>query len=635
MATTVTDHRTVWDEADSVTGWTGGSPSLVTSDPNPVEPTGHIGNVVSTATVDCFFTGTATSLTNKLVYAWALPLGAMDTIALGGVAILAGDGTNRVGYHLAGSDVAVFRHNSGQPFYECLVLDQASLPTQKTVRAGLEASLAWSAITQIGVMFKTLQKSKGGVANCFVDIIRILDLSVNNGCAASISGGTSISPSTFDGFATLDADSSTNLQSYGLCRKLGAGTYGLQGPIRFGIAGAASWFADTNVTVVFEARGMRTTVYKLAVIDDGVLANTSTFKLGTKVGSGVSATGKDGVVITAAAGVGWRFDAQTSAAVDNVFIYGSTFNGAEQGVKLQAGQEFIGGTISNSGAIDLGTGAVFTKNSVPGSTVAADASAVIWNNANDPDTFLDGTSISKGTAAHHAIEFGLTSPLTMTLRNMTFVGFNAANGATDSTLHIKRTTGTVTINVIGGTTPSYKTAGATVNIVANPVSVTITVKDVSGTAIQNANVYLPVASGGPFPFQVTVTIVNSGTTATVTHTAHGMATNDQVRIKGASLTQNNGVFTITVTDANTYTYTMSSAPGSSPTGTITSTFVLLKGLTDVNGQITMSRVFPSDQPISGQARKSSATPFYKTAIITGTVSSSTGFSANALMVLDE
>ena len=236
MATTVTDHRAVWDQADSTTGWTGTTLSSVTADPDPVEPTAHNGNVVSTATVDCYFTSTATSITNKLIYAWALPLGAMDTIANGGVAILAGDGTNRVGYHLSGSDVAVFRHNSGQPVYQCLLLDQASLPTQKTVRAGAEVSLNWGAITQIGVMFKTLQKSKGGTANCFVDIIRILDLSVNNGCAASISGGTSGSPSTFDGFAALDADSLTDLRSYGLCHKLGAGAYGLQGPIRFGIA---------------------------------------------------------------------------------------------------------------------------------------------------------------------------------------------------------------------------------------------------------------------------------------------------------------------------------------------------------------------------------------------------------------
>jgi hypothetical protein len=70
----------------------------------------------------------------------------------------------------------------------------------------------------------------------------------------------------------------------------------------------------------------------------------------------------------------------------------------------------------------------------------------------------------------------------------------------------------------------------------------------------------------------TVTISNSGTTATVTHTAHGRNSGDRALIAGASLSANNGVFTITSTGANTYTYTMGSSPGSSPTGTITATF---------------------------------------------------------------
>lgn len=49
-------------------------------------------------------------------------------------------------------------------------------------------------------------------------------------------------------------------------------------------------------------------------------------------------------------------------------------------------------------------------------TVAADTSGVIWNVATDPDGYLDDMEFSKGTNSHHAIEFGTTSPLTMTLR---------------------------------------------------------------------------------------------------------------------------------------------------------------------------------------------------------------------------
>jgi hypothetical protein len=127
----------------------------------------------------------------------------------------------------------------------------------------------------------------------------------------------------------------------------------------------------------------------------------------------------------------------------------------------------------------------------------------------------------------------------------------------------------------------------------------------------------------------------SGTTATVTHTSHGMLTNDKVLIEGASLIQNRGVFTITVTGPNAYTYTMDTAPGSNPTGTILSTWTALYGTTDVNGQISMSRVFSVNQPVTGWARKSTSSPYYKTGPISGTISSSDGLSLTALLLSDE
>ena len=640
MAVTVTDNRTIptnggsQADADSTTNWTGTSLTLITADPDPVEATGHLGNVVSTATVDCYFTATSTSLTGKLIYAWALPLGAMDTLANGGVAVEVSDGTNRIAYHLAGSDTAAFRHNTGQPSYQNLLLDQSSLPTAKTTRAGSEGSLNWGAITQIGVMFKTLAKSKGGVANCFVDIIRILDPATNNGCALTISGGTSGTPGTFTEIAAEDS-SITDIKAHGVARLLGAGAIGLQGPLRFGDqASASSWFEDKNVTVVFENRGLASTRYKIVITDNGT--GTATFRLGTKVGTGITATGSDGVTITGGPTVDWQFDASTDADVTDVFIYGSTFNRATQGVSFRSGHEFIGGIISASGAITL-NGATFVNNSVVSSTVAANASAIVWNVATDPDTYLHGTKITKGTNAHHAIEFGLSSPTTMTLRSMTFTGFDAANAANGSVLHIKRTTGTVTINTVQCSgTVSYRTDGATVVIVADPVTALVNVKDTLGTNIQNARVFLKASDGtGPFPFEETVTIVNSGTLATVTHTEHGMATSDKVVISGASLLANRGIFSITFINANSYSYTMGSSPGSSPTGTIISTFVAISGLTDASGNISMSRVFPTSQPVTGWVRKSTSTPHYKTGPIGGTISSTTGFSANVQLISDE
>jgi hypothetical protein len=115
---------------------------------------------------------------------------------------------------------------------------------------------------------------------------------------------------------------------------------------------------------------------------------------------------------------------------------------------------------------------------VTGSSVAANTSAVVWDVNQDPSGELDDMTFVRGVNAHHAIEFGTTSPTSISLNGITFTGFNASNGQNDSAIHIKRTTGTVTINVSGVTgTVSYRTDGATVNIV---LSTTLTL-----TGLQN------------------------------------------------------------------------------------------------------------------------------------------------------
>lgn len=113
------------------------------------------------------------------------------------------------------------------------------------------------------------------------------------------------------------------------------------------------------------------------------------------------------------------------------------------------------------------------------SSCAADAAALEWNGAFDPDTKLAGTVFSKGAASHHAIEFGTASPLTMTLSDIDFQGFDLLDAQTDSTLYIKRTTGTVTINLVNVTidgapgTPTYKSDGAIV-VLQSPTVLTLT-----------------------------------------------------------------------------------------------------------------------------------------------------------------
>ena len=72
------------------------------------------------------------------------------------------------------------------------------------------------------------------------------------------------------------------------------------------------------------------------------------------------------------------------------------------------------------------------------------------------------------------------------------------------------------------------------------------------------------------PTETISSITYSGTTATVTTaSANGYCTGDQIEIAGATPAQYDGLFTITVLNGNTFTYTMSAAPGSNASGAMT------------------------------------------------------------------
>lgn len=175
--------------------------------------------------------------------------------------------------------------------------------------------------------------------------------------------------------------------------------------------------------------------------------------------------------------------------------------------------------------------------------------------------------------------------------------------------------------------------GGTITVINAP-AVTITCRKASdGTAIQSARVLVTADSGGDLPYQDSVSITRSGSTATVTHTAHGLRTGLKVYIEGANQEEYNGVHTITVTGANAYTYTVSGTPSTPATGTITSTSVIIDASSDVDGEVTINHRYTSSQPIVGKARKASSSPYYKTGNLSGTITT-LGFAGSIFLIDD-
>lgn len=561
MAVTITETRTVADEFDATTNLSspvaGESLVVFTADPSPVELTGCIGMAVGTETSDIITTITSDDLSNTLVYVWTLANGTMDTLTNGGVAIILGDATNLVGYHLAGSDAAGFRHAAGPVGWQCLILDTASLPASKTqLQGAVDPTL--TTITRIGAMYKTLSKALGGSSNCFTDVVRY----GNDGLV--ITGGANGSPytgGTFDEIAIEDR-SDTSTKAYGAIRELGAGLYGLQAPLTFGddlgSPQAATYFADTDVTVTFEDRSIGTANYYINVVGNAVA--TTTFKLGIKVGT---TGGSNGCTLSCPTGVGASFTA-SDTNLQILYLYGSTISGFSNGITLSSdatnapNHEVFACTFAGNGQIAPGL-VQFKNNSIAVST-DANGSLLLPSSTS---AMADLSFISDGTG--HAIY--ITTTGTYTFDNFTFSGFGS-DDTTDAAVY-NNSGGLVTINVAGGgDSPTVRnstgspvsttvvnnavtvrvqgvTEAAAIKVVANETIGTITSGDIIFEKLANSSGVAEITGFNYQPAFDTGSPVNSGLDVIVRARASGLP--------AAAIQDDNGVFADQTTAANSAT----------------------------------------------------------------------------------
>jgi len=450
-----------------------------------------------------------------------------------------------------------------------------------------------AALRQYGLSVSFTAAPGGNAQNVILDSADF----TSGGAALSLTGTAGV----WSDFTAAD-ESGTN--QYGVFRSAG-GVYNCNARVQLGSASSLV-FSDSNFTIVFPQQSLVADTFMGISVD---LQNAST-SVDWESATITSAGTKKGDLRVSGTSGSFSLSASTLA---NLRI-----------IDLTAAATISGTLFSGCGQITLG-GATLSSCNIVNSTAAI---ALACGSSVSTISGID--FVSSGTG--HALE--ITGGTSHTLDAITFSGYAASNGSTgNEAVFVNIASGNVTI--YADSTFSYRTAGATVTIVAGSVTTSLTVLDESGSPISGANTLVAAADGtGALPFQDSVTITNSGTTATVSHTAHNLETNDKILIKGASHYQNNGVFSVTVTGANSYTYAMASAPGSNPTGSIVATWVALYGSTDANGKISMSRVFSQDQPVAGWARKSSAAPYYKTGQVAGTIDSTTGAALSALLIAD-
>jgi len=292
-----------------------------------------------------------------------------------------------------------------------------------------------------------------------------------------------------------------------------------------------------------------------------------------------------------------------------------------------------GVVISQCGQITA-AGANLNNSSVQNSPAT---SALLWNVATDTDGLLDDMRfVSAGTG--HAIELGASTPSSITLSGHDYSGYAVVNGTTGNEVIYNNSGKSITINISGGATPTIRNGtGASTILLLQAVTTQITVVDlVTSLPVENARVVVAASSGtGPLPYEDSVTIVRSGTTATVTHIGHGLTSGNNILIKGANELEYNGIKSVTVVNGDSYTYTVSGSPATPATGTILATGVVISGITDVNGQISDTRPYSTNQPITGKVRRATSGTLYRTGVVSGIIDNNSGFSATIQLQVDQ
>lgn len=603
VPTYATDLTDIIADMASTTGWTAiGTPAALTAPETDYFIQGS--NCISKGSWSTAIRGmiydngaSFTVPTSGAVLAWLAyqATNSLDTTVGGGIRVIIGSGSGDYDhFYVGGSDTLKF------DIWAPYVVDPntATADTTTGTPSGTEQYVGGLAdIPASG-------PSKG--SPFAVDALRY------GRCELRYTNGQTADYANFDGAAVY---AGATIRQWGLLDSVG-GVYYMQGFHSFGLTGTAVDFRDSNRAIF-----IRDTAKVVAAFNRLEMINSGSNVEWTNIAITALGTQSPGTFIVTAG----AFTAIGCTFVDmGTFTFLST---SEASLCIFRGCDQI-----------TAPGSDMTGSNVSGYEGTANTSALVWDVATDPDGLLDDMAFTMGTTLTHAIEFGTTSPLSMTLTGIDFSGYSASTDVNNSTLHIKRTSGTVTIGLSGCTgNIGYRTDGATVVLTPDPVVTEITVKDINTQAvIEDARVLLIASDGtGDFPYQESVTSINrSGSTATVAHTGHGMATGDFAYIAGADQTEYNGAFEITVTGVDAYTYTVPGTPTTPATGTITSTGGYFNTLTNASGIVTDSRAITNDQPIEGRVRLSSGSTLYKSSPVSGIVDNTTGYSQTVYLIPD-
>jgi hypothetical protein len=264
---------------------------------------------------------------------------------------------------------------------------------------------------------------------------------------SQILGGTSSNPLNFDDLVTAINKGSSDIPLIQVAGSTGM----LWTRIKFG--GADATFIGCNLNVFQYPKKANETTN----LDFHVDNNHMGYEFYGLSGDSLAFTN---CVFTSESPYYWRFNASHSASADLDFAGTSVVNAT---VTLRSSVE-----LSSMSFIDC---PMFTLNSAVLDDCMFDNSKITIASPADAENITNSNFISAGTG--HAMEIGGTAA-DIVLTGLDFSGYAATDGSTgNEAIYINIASGSMTITISGGSTPSIRTAGATVTV-ENPVILTLT-----------------------------------------------------------------------------------------------------------------------------------------------------------------
>ena len=473
MAVSVTTDLTAITTAESTTD--GGTFYRLngTSNANPaqdldayIQGTGCVaskmGATIGTTNTGGHFNHTATfDLTGKHIYHWRQIVTAGNMLTKANLGVTLGltntsttstttwSTTNFKQWFLDGSDTVKAAEG-----WKCYVIDPAS-----TANASA-GTLTLATVKNVGFICRQSSAVTATVSNQFVDAVRM-----GTGVTASTtSAGDTVT------LANIYSTDATPTNSWGIVTQ-SAGVYYGAGKINVGLSGQTNTcsFTDADQVLVWRNYPVSSSLYAFNIVGNASFATTLQL-------------------------TGWVVRGQASKTWDIVCGTGGVFKGYGcafsniQSATLSTGSLLNGCSVSASGTIEV-NGATLTA-----CTFSAHiATQLRVDSSAEMASIISNSFTSSGLG--HAIE--ITAPGTYTFSALTFAGYASTNGSTgNEAIYVNIASGTVTLNISGGSTPTYRTAGATVIVVSSatktftglPVGTEVRVRRGSNTLATDGNV---------------------------------------------------------------------------------------------------------------------------------------------------